>query len=187
MVPETQAQHKTRFCSPWSRNGAADYGDWYIAENYMFGYPEITADNWLGVFPNYYNKIPVDLDAIPGIKEDSPIEHMPIRHQTAEEAYQTVLAHAGCSKPNRDSLDERIIEEVSTGTAVNGDGFIDVPGPLPILAGGTAPADSDHDGMPDSWEIEKGLNPNNASDRNNTDSIGYTMLENYINSLDSFN
>ena len=28
-----------------------------------------------------------------------------------------------------------------------------------------------------------GLNPSNAADRNNTDSSGYTMLENYLNWL----
>jgi hypothetical protein len=171
---------------PTSRQGASDYGDWYVAENYLYGYPDITADNWLGVVPHYWSNIDKDLDAIPGIREDSPVEHMPIRHQTAEEAYQTVLAHVGCAKPNRDSLDARIIEEVRTGTAVNGDGFISSPGPLPSLANGTAPTDSDHDGMPDNWENDHGLDPNNPNDRNNTDNIGYTMLENYINSLDDF-
>jgi hypothetical protein len=54
------------------------------------------------------------------------------------------------------------------------------------LAGGTAPPDSDHDGMPDAWETANGLNPNDASDRNRTWGPGYTMLEKYLNSIDSF-
>ena len=37
--------------------------------------------------------------------------------------------------------------------------------------------------MPDDWEIEKGLNPDDDSDRNIFDDDGYTMLENYINGL----
>ena len=183
--PGTPEENKIRIISPTSRGGASDYGDFYVAENYLYGYPDVTADNWLGTVPHYWDNIAWDWDAIPGIKLDEPAEHMPIRHQTAEEAYETVLAHVGCAKPNRDSLDARIINEVATGTA-NGSGFISSPGPLPSLANGTAPTDSDHDGMPDTWEIEHGLNPNNASDRNNTDDIGYTMLENYINSLDDF-
>jgi len=56
---------------------------------------------------------------------------------------------------------------------------------LPSLQSGTAPVDSDRDGMPDAWENANGLNPNDANDRNNTDSIGYTMLENYLNSIDN--
>ena len=37
--------------------------------------------------------------------------------------------------------------------------------------------------MPDYWELAMGLNPSNAADRNSTDSIGYTMLEKYLNWL----
>jgi hypothetical protein len=44
--------------------------------------------------------------------------------------------------------------------------------------------DSDADGMPDVWEIENGLNPNDSSDAGRTklDKI-YTNIEVYINSL----
>ena len=47
-----------------------------------------------------------------------------------------------------------------------------------------APIDSDGDGIPDSWEIEKGLNPNNASDgKKYSLSNEYTNLEVYLNQL----
>ena len=46
-----------------------------------------------------------------------------------------------------------------------------------------APADSDHDGMPDEWEKTHGLNPNDSSDRNLTDKEGWTNLECYLNGL----
>ena len=179
----------TRICSPWNRDGSV-YGDWYVAENYLVGHPDVTADNWLGVYPRWFERIYDDRAAIPELKLDSPSTYMPIRQETAEEAYLSVLEHAGCSLPNRDSVDRRIIEEVRNGTYTYGNnGFVTKPsdvGGHPSLQNGTPPADSDHDGMPDAWENANGLNPNNANDRNNTDSIGYTMLENYINSLDSF-
>ena len=150
-------------------------GVWYVADNYVDGYPDVTADNWLG------------MDG--GNRMDEPWPAMPIRQQTAEDAYVSVLDHAGCSLPNRDSIDSRIIEEVRTGTATFGNnGIINNPsevGGWPNLASGTAYTDSDHDGMPDSWENAHGLNPNDPDDRNNTDSIGYTMLENFLNSIDN--
>jgi pectate lyase len=43
--------------------------------------------------------------------------------------------------------------------------------------------DSDHDGMPDSWETLNILNPKNAGDRNKVGEDGYTMLEKYLNSI----
>ncbi|MDE6627744.1 MAG: thrombospondin type 3 repeat-containing protein, partial [Muribaculaceae bacterium] len=46
-----------------------------------------------------------------------------------------------------------------------------------------APVDSDGDGMPDAWEEENGLDPQNANDRNLTDAEGFTNLERYLNSL----
>ena len=44
--------------------------------------------------------------------------------------------------------------------------------------------DSDRDGMPDTWEKAKGLNPKDSTDRNgDQDNDGYTNLEAYINGL----
>ena len=45
------------------------------------------------------------------------------------------------------------------------------------------PLDSDNDGMPDSWENQNGLNPNNGSDHNTIMPSGYTAIEEYINGL----
>jgi len=185
--PGTPAKNLTRICSPWSRDGAADYGKWYLADNYLVGSEEVIADNWKGVFPQYTGKIPLDLEAIPGLKLDSPSEFMPINQQTAEEAYKSVLEHAGCSLPKRDTIDLRIIEEVRSGTAKHGDnGFIDDPslvGAWPELKNGIAPADTDHDGMPDDWETTKGLDPKDVTDGNKVAADGYTMLEHYLNSM----
>jgi hypothetical protein len=83
---------------------------------------------------------------------------------------------------NRDSVDTRLVSQYknNTGTSVlhpSEAGY----GGYPSIAGGTPCTDADHDGMPDAWETVRGLNPNNAADRNATAASGYTNLEVYIN------
>ena len=127
---------------------------------------------------------------------------MPVHQQTAEEAYQLVLENAGAILPKRDAVDIRILKEVRGGFAtfegmsykkehqvadpkkVCGiiDTQIDVGG-WPELKTAPAPKDTDHDGMPDSWEDKNRLNKKNPEDRNNLTPEGFTMLEKYINSL----
>ncbi len=55
--------------------------------------------------------------------------------------------------------------------------------PWPTLTQTAAPADSDNDGIPDSWESANGLNPNDASDSRTVASDGYTNLEHYLNGI----
>ena len=65
-------------------------------------------------------------------------------------------------------------------------GIIDSPdhvGGWPELKSTPASVDTDHDGMPDSWEQSHGLNPNNPADRNRVGTDGFTELERYLNSL----
>ena len=174
--PGTQSGVRGRIAEPSTRNGEADAGKWWVSGNVVEGNPTVTADNWKGVSRQEdYFRLSEAWDA------------MPINQQSPEEAYNMVLDHAGCSKPNRDTIDKRIIEEVRTGTATYGsNGIITYPsdvGGWPALASGTPPIDSDHDGMPDSWETENSLDPENPDDRNNEGPYGYTMLENYLNSL----
>ena len=157
---------------------------WYIADNYVTGYPEITADNWSGGVQGKADK------AI--IRVDEPFPAVAITSQTAEEAYELVLAHVGASL-SRDPLDARIIEEVRTGTATyggawgDGKGIIDSQGTVggwPQLKPIAPPEDRDHDGMPDKWELEKGLNADNINDgAEDRDGDGYTNVEEYLNWL----
>jgi hypothetical protein len=112
-----------------------------------------------------------------------------------------VLQYAGATFPKRDTIDSRIVYETQSGTVAYGGktyakaqgfdttkvyGIIDSQtdvGGWPVLMSSAAPLDSDHDGMPDSWEITQGLDWNNAADRNKIGAGGYTMLEIYLNSL----
>lgn len=165
------------------------YGQWYVNGNYVYGYPAITSNNYYGVDPDGgSSERPLCVTFTP-----FPVATTyPVTEQSAENAYYYVLRDVGCSL-TRDSIDTRIINEVSTGTATYGGyygankGIIDsqtTVGGWPTLNSLTAPADSDHDGMPDQWELLHGLNPNDASDRNGDfTGDGYTNLEKYINSL----
>ena len=57
-------------------------------------------------------------------------------------------------------------------------------GGWPTLKSLPAPADTDQDGMPDDWESNNGLDPNDAEDRNDDrNNDGYTNLEEYLNEL----
>lgn len=159
-------------------------GEWYIADNYVYGYPNITADNWAGgVQGSHWGKVRVD----------SPHPFAPVLTYTAEEAYELVLADVGAVLPKRDAVDARIIEEVRTGTATYGGtwgaetGIIDSQtevGSWPTLQSATPPTDTDKDGMPDDWETANGLDLSDPEDRNeDLDGDGYTNLEEYLNSL----
>lgn len=175
--PATDSGVQSRIAAPSGNAGGV--GSWYVAGNYVNGFPTVTANNWLGISGSSY------------VQLNSPWPAMPINEQSPADAYAAVLAHGGCSKPNRDSVDTRIMNEVATGTATYGNsGIITLPsdvGGWPTLASGTPPTDTDHDGMPDDWETARSLNPNNAADRNNyTLSPVYTNLEIYLNELGAF-
>lgn len=110
-------------------------------------------------------------------------ETPPITIYSASEAKEEVLARAGATLPARDSVDRRIVEDVYSGTG----GIIDSPeevGGYPDLQMGISPADSDHDGMPDEWELERGLDPQDPLDGNgDLDEDGYTNIEEFLHFL----
>lgn len=106
--------------------------------------------------------------------------------ESAEEAYHSVLEQAGCSRV-RDAHDQRLINQLKSLGTLGAiiDSEEDVGG-IGQLDGGTAPTDSDGDGMPDDWEKANGLNPNDASDATiDSNGDGYLNIEEYANSLAS--
>jgi pectate lyase len=163
------------------------YSLWYIDGNFMEGIDEVTKDNWkLGVQK-------VSEEDKKNMRVDKPFEYLIDTTQSAIKAYELVLSQVGCNKPKVDIIDSRIINEVRTGTASFGaswgakSGIIDSQADLggwPKLVSTNPPIDSDHDGMPDEWEIHNKLNPNDAKDSAlfslNKD---YTNLELYLNGL----
>lgn len=172
--PATSSGIKYQIAAPSARS-STDKGSWYVSGNYVEGSPSVTGNNWQGMTGGNY------------IAMNAPWEAMPIRQESAVDAYNSVLAKAGCSFPVRDAVDTRIVEETRTGTSTYGrNGIINTPadvGGWPSLNSKEAPLDTDRDGMPDSWETANGLNPNDASDRNGIGEGGYTNLEVYLYKL----
>lgn len=160
-------------------------GKWFVEDNYVFDYPEITADNWAGGVQGTYAG---------QVRAYEPFPYDALVTHTAQSAFELVLADAGATLPKRDPLDERIVMEARTGTATYGGEFTgpgtgiidsqDDVGGWPELASTTPPTDDDHDGMADDWELENNLDPTDPQDRNgDLDGDGYTNLEEYLNSL----
>ncbi len=161
----------------WGPTGA----ELYLAANY-FSWAGGAIDPWQ--FP-----------LLQGILEDRPLrapEPWPapvVETHDAQTAYGLILAHAGCLP--RDVVSRRTVEEVHSGTGSWG--RHDPPaGLLEGLAAGQPPADHDQDGMPDDWEREHGLDPDDPSDANRLVPAGasphdrhrgYTYIEFYINEL----
>jgi hypothetical protein len=161
------------------------YGTFYVSGNYVFGNTTVTADNWNGG---------VDFDA--GItkamaQKTMPFDILAIPDHTAEQSYIKVLEYVGASL-KRDAIDARIIGEVRDGTTTfNGSvtglkGIIDKQsdvGGWPVLQTLNPLLDTDEDGMPDVWEIERKLSPTVANANAKDLSTGYDNIEVYINSL----
>lgn len=187
------------------------WGRYYVNGNVIDGNPEVTKDNWTKGIYEQINNANCDFTFTEQVKNEirlhTPLETDVITTHSASQAYRLVLAYAGCAK-NRDIIDSRIVEETRNGTAtyfgsISPDakkfpGLIDLPDDAkpdgavsawPELSNQhtklSSIIDSDGDGMPDEWEIDNNLNPNDASDSIKTtlSEEGYTNLEVYLNSL----
>ena len=163
----------------------------YIEGNYMTNYPDITADNWwCGVQFNYSDTALMKKLLRTNELSKEVKQILPVIMQTAEEAFDSVLAEVGACAPRRDWQDARIVAETRDGTASGKGskglgGIIDDPqsvGGWPLLQGEPY-IDTDLDGIPDSWEKEHGLNPEDETDGAEITETGYSNLELYINSI----
>lgn len=167
----------------------------YVNGNIMENNAALTDDNWQGVTKEIdstnWNKCENIADGVvvDGVLKSNNeyIEDYPISTDTAQEAYNKVLQEAGASY-NRDNTDKRVVDDVKNGTLPTGNksgvGFVDSPndvGGYDYLYGNSQ-LDSDNDGIPDDWENEHGLNPNDSSDATQLKN-GYTNIEVYAHSL----
>jgi hypothetical protein len=208
----------------WSKtNPVSHWGNAYVGGNVVEGYSEVTADNWNGGVQ--FSKAP-DPDAagdiakglmndpvllrqiIPQVRVDKPFPMSPVTIQTAKDAYESVLANAGATLPNRDSVDERAVRQTKTGITWGMGQEITTP-PMKGLAKnniGTAGngiitdisqvggypdyrgqpfKDVGADGIPLWWKMKFGLDTNDASlAQKDLQGDGYTIIEKYLDGLD---
>lgn len=190
--PATPGSRNTRLLDPTvgcsncenHPGGSVIPGKFYLTGNTMYGSAEVTADNWKGSTQSGSNVKATArwTDGLTALTDE----------QTAEAAFETVLAKAGCSLV-RDVVDTRIVNEVREGkytyNGSNGskNGLIDTQsdvGGWPELKATDKPQDTDYDCIPDAWETQFGLNPNDPNDaRAITLVTGFTNLEVYLRHL----
>lgn len=173
----------------WQGDDHPGCGLWYIEGNHVDGFPQISANNWDGGI--YYNPpekikntvVPQATEA--EVRSREPIPSPPVVTESAQDAYEHVLLHAGASLPKRDAVDARVVAMVRSGQPTFKNGIINDPaevGGYPAYEGGPAPADTDRDGMPDAWEKAHGLDPADPADsKSDADRDGYTAIEEYLN------
>lgn len=157
----------------------------YMAGNVIEGREEVNADNWrAAVMPE-----PSDFAKV---RSDKPLFESYVTTQTPQEAYESILADVGATLPKRDPVDTRIVEDVKkratrfAGSKSKIPGIIDTQtdaGGWPKYESAPAPADADHDGIPDEWEKAHGLNPGDPTDGAKDGGDGYTWLEKYLNGI----
>lgn len=162
-----------------------------IDKNWEMGiYPQISTDNW------GYTATTKDT-----MRLNEPLPFIYVTTHTAAQAYEKVLAYAGCSRV-RDTVDELIVSDTRNRKATytgdgagNWPGVIDTPydlkpagaddswSPWPELKKSYDYVDKDGDGMDDSWESLNGMDNTDPTDGVLLNAEGYTMLEVYLNSL----
>jgi hypothetical protein len=156
----------------------------YVAGNLFEGASEFSANNVKAIDfgrwakGNYLTTTAAEVC----VDQEFSVGAATVDTQSALDIYEKVLAESGASLA-RDSADTRLIQEIRDRThrMINSQEEV---GGWPELKS-TAPAkDSDQDGMPDGWETERRLDPDDGSDGNqDRDRDGYTNLEEYLNNL----
>ena len=185
----------------------------YLAGNRMLNkdgsvYGDITYDNWKGI--TVKDGLGISKDSVKsgsafGIDADGENISTAMKTESAEAAYDHVVNFAGngISPDLRTDIDRQCANETKTGTGyLTGTASYGTADssqqqklnqyqikcdtkysyPAPVLT--KTITDTDNDGMPDEWELARGLDPNDAGDTNGDYcGGGYTNIEYYINDL----
>lgn len=189
------------------KNKPVTFGKAYVNGNIVEGNSKVTKNNWDGgvqVFDEAHAG-----EHLSAIKVDKPFEMPSVKMMDTKAAYHFVLDNVGANFPKRDAVDARIIKTVKTGKAIYAEDAPEFVSPyvkrrlpadsyklgiitdirqvggLPEYKGESC-LDTDGDGMPDAWEKNNGLNPNDPSDATlDCNGDGYTNIEKYINGIDT--
>lgn len=185
----------------------------YLSGNRMLNkdnsvYDQVTADNWNGI--SVKDGLGITKD---GVKSGTAFETIvggenvstALTCESAEKSYDHVISFAGngISPDLRTAIDKQCAEETRTGTGyISGTAAYDdadssqkanldkyqiqcgTEYKYPSAVTKKTIVDSDNDGMPDDWELARGLNPNDPKDTTGDYcGQGYTNIEYYINDL----
>ncbi|NDV46675.1 T9SS C-terminal target domain-containing protein [Paludibacter sp. 221] len=184
--PGPASPAKSYFAEAYYTTGDYSYGQWYVSGNYIddASYTAVNEDNHKGM--NYKG-------GETNQRSDTRFEVEDVTTTTAARAYIDVLANAGARLSRLDATDQRIIDEASgkiepvyIGSVAKKLSIIDSQNDVGSWAeykAAEAPTDTDKDGIPDYWELENGLDPNNPDDGAQITVSGYSNLEIYINSI----
>lgn len=178
-------------------NDHTSYGKFFLQGNKLQGRSAVDNDQWKGVRLENADLTNQYLESLKNKDQNgNPIPFVIPNEiysltRNADQSYQNVLSNVGANL-FRDAVDQRIINEVLTGSfTYRGSktrlmGIIDSQndvGGWPTLKSLATPLDSDQDGMPDTWEISNDLNPNRSNDSEYNLSPYFTDIEVYLNSL----
>lgn len=162
--------------------GKAPFSNLYLKGNLSPRRTTQDQDEWLGVGLSSSFEEPAPRE---GLQSPRPFQTPLASGKTllsAEDAYKAVLKNVGANVPYRDTVDQRLINDVVKGTGKSID-HPDEVGGWPQLQTAKPPRDSDGDGMPDEWEKSTGLDPRGNDGAQDKNGDGYTNLENYLNQL----
>ena len=183
--PSTNIKVQDRIVNP-TKNEQRTFGRFYVNGNIVEGAKQVTQNNLLGVHMEGTSQDRINTIAA------HPFEVINLPIENAAETFLKTIEKVGASF-KRDTLDQRIIEDVIKrrgriidvqGGYPHGTPFDQTLTAWPTLKMENLLLDSDHDGIPNAWELLKGLDANNAKDAKYfTLSKEYSNLELYINSI----
>ena len=172
---------------------------------------KVNADNYYGLSDNNASRA-IDFEAshTQALYDKALLTAIPyalsgLTAESADAAFTNVTTLAGASLPRYDEVDQRLLQEAA-GTIdpqYGGDrgeklGIIDSPSDITLSAhdpqyisypflgltsGEQYMVDTDCDGLPDKYETDNSLNPNDPSDAQQVTESGYTRLEVYLNGI----
>lgn len=161
----------------WFTFQKSDASRLHASGNVVFDNPEASVDNWKGIL--YEKKVNFSPQLVVEKAFDVPV----VWTQGTIDARDADLTNSGATLPSRDAVDTRVADQVRTGTGKVIGRETDLPEAqrwpdyrsLPPLS------DADADGLPDFWELQHGLNPNDRLDSAKIAADGYAFIEHYLN------
>ena len=131
---------------------------------------------------SFFSENPFDLHGapLPLVSAEEAFDLMKKEGSAGNSAY---LDHNGVRHFYRDELDTRYISDLNNGNSTNYYRSVS-EFDYPTIPSGQGYLDSDHDGMPDDWEIANGFNPTLDDSSEDEDGDGYTNIEEFLNLID---